>query len=527
VSSTGNERRELNSALLLALIFFALLVIHFPLIKLPYFWDEAGYYVPTAHDLLLTGSPIPHSTISNAHPPLVMAYLALCWKVVGFAPVVTRTAMLWMTAFALAGLFRLAQRITNVEVACASVLCTALYPVFFAQSSLAHLDLTAAGFTLWGLLAYVEKREMAVGAWFSLAVLSKETAILAPAGLIAWELLRTFRDRKQELPLASAFRVQSRLLFALLIPVLPLGLWYAFHYSRTGVVFGNEEFFRYNVQATMHPLRILLALLMRLWQSFGYMNLYLLTAAGVLAMWRPPLQDTQGERQRIAFDTQIAFLAVVLTYVIAMAVIGGAVLARYMLPVVPLVIVVFVSTLWRRVQLWRWVVAIVVLGFVVGLFVNPPYGFAPEDNLAYRDYIQLHQNAEHFLEARYPKASILTAWPASAEVSQPFLGYVTNSLRVVRIEDFRLEQLMSAAEMHSSFDIALVFSTKYDPPNSLLENWQVWQKIKARFFDYHRDVPPPVAAQILGGEIVYTETLHGQWIAVIETPHIEEAGLIQ
>ena len=112
--------------------FLALLALHFPLLRLPYFWDEAGYYVPAARDLLLTGSFIPHTTPSNAHPPLVMAWLALWWKIFGYAPIVTRTAMLAISAFALTGLFRLARRLANVDVAVASVICTALYPVFFA-----------------------------------------------------------------------------------------------------------------------------------------------------------------------------------------------------------------------------------------------------------------------------------------------------------------------------------------------------------------------------------------------------------
>jgi len=50
----------------------ALVALHAPLLRLPYFWDEAGYYVPAARDLLLTGSPVPHSTVSNAHPPLLL-----------------------------------------------------------------------------------------------------------------------------------------------------------------------------------------------------------------------------------------------------------------------------------------------------------------------------------------------------------------------------------------------------------------------------------------------------------------------
>ena len=154
--------------------------------------------------------------------------------------------------------------------------------------------------------------------------------------------------------------------------------------AKTGFVFGNPEFFRYNVEATLQPLRILLALLVRLWQTAGYFHLLMLTLAALFAMWLPPLRDQDGERPRIALDAQFAMLAVVVAYVLAMAMVGGAELARYMLPVVPLVILVCVSTLWRRVRLWRGVAAIVALMFVAGWFINPPYGFAPEDNLAYR-----------------------------------------------------------------------------------------------------------------------------------------------
>jgi 4-amino-4-deoxy-L-arabinose transferase-like glycosyltransferase len=514
------ESRRLHPALILFLLVLTLLVLHFPLLRLPYFWDEAGYYVPAARDLLLTGNLIPHSTISNAHPPLVMAYLAGCWKIVGYAPVVTRTAMLLVAAFTLLGIFRLARRVANTELAVASTIVCALYPVFFAQSSLVHLDLAAAGLTFWGLHAYVEDRRAATALWFSLAVLAKETAILAPLALVAWELVQPWFSRR----CGMADRQRGFRIFFLLIPLGPLSLWYAYHYARTGFVFGNPEFFRYNVEATLHPLRMLLAFLLRLWQTVGYQNLFLLTFAALLAMWRPPLSDEDGERPRIALETQFAFLAVGAAYLLTMAVVGGAALARYMLPVVPLVVIVCVSTLRRRVQYWRWVVAIVGLGFIAGWFTNPPYGFSLEDNLAYRDYVVLHENAEHFLEARYPMARALTAWPASDELTRPYLGYVTRPMRVVRIENFTVEQVMAASDLRSKFDVALVFSTKYQPPPLLLDRWPLWQAWKTRFFGYYRDLPPAAVAQILGGQLVYTENEHGQWVAVIEMEQVMEAG---
>ena len=174
----------LSPPVVFVVIFVFIFLLHLPLLRLPYFWDEAGYYIPAARDIFLTGSLIPHSTISNAHPPLVLIWLALWWKVVGYAPAVTRSAMVLFAAFALLGVFRLAERVANVKVAIASMLCTAFYPVFFAQSSLAQVDLAAAGFTFWGLAAYMEGQALRVAFWFALAGLAKETAILAPVALI-------------------------------------------------------------------------------------------------------------------------------------------------------------------------------------------------------------------------------------------------------------------------------------------------------------------------------------------------------
>jgi hypothetical protein len=510
-----------HPALVFAVIFAVIFVLHAPLLQLPYFWDEAGYYIPAARDLLLSGSLVPHG-ISNAHPPLVLAWIALWWKVVGYAPLVTRTAMLLVAAFSLSGFFRLAEVAANTEVAVASTLCTALYPVFFAQSSLAHVDLAAAGLTFWALRAYLEDRPVAVAIWFSLAVLAKETAILAPAALACWELLCLIAPKGNSISaLWTASDSRVRRIISLLVPILPLALWYVYHYARTGYVFGNPEFFRYNVAATLNPVRFLLALMLRLWQAFGYMHLWLLTIGMLLAMLLPPVKDHGVERKRIAIPVQMIFLVVVTAYVATMALIGGAVLARYLLPSVPLVILVAVSTLRRRLLYWPAVIAVVGLSFIVAWFWNPPYGFSPEDNLAYRDFVVLHQDAERFLEARYPMAHALTAWPASDELTHPFLGYVTRPVQVVRIEDFSLEEVLSAAEFRSHFEVALVFSTKYDPPRPLLSQWKAWDDLKHRYFGFHRDLPPAAITRILGGKIVFSDELKGQWVAVIEMEKVE------
>jgi hypothetical protein len=60
--------------------------------------------------------------------------------------------------------------------------------------------------------------------------------------------------------------------------------------------------------------------------------------------------------------------------------------------------------------------------------VNPAlWIFAVEDNLAYRDYVVLHQGCGQLLwnaVIARPRR-VLTAWPANDELTRPYLGYVT------------------------------------------------------------------------------------------------------
>jgi hypothetical protein len=499
--------------LLFALFFAGLMLLHAPLLRLPYFWDEAGYYIPAARDLYGSGALIPYSTPSNAHPPLVMAWLALAWRIAGYSALVTRTAMLALAAFSLLGLFRLSRAAANLSVALATVALASIYPVFFTQSSLAQVDLPAAGFTFWALLAFLEDRPWKHVLWFSLAALVKETAILAPMALFGWYLLLPLiRPRYPHLTPPAYRRLRA---FYFLLPLVPLACWFSYHHARTGFFFGNPEFFRYNVATTLNPLRIPLAFLMRLWQLFGYFGLYLLTLAGMLAMFRSPQADSGIPRPRIAAWKLAALASVVLAYLLFMSVVGGAVLARYLLPVVPLMILMWVSTLWRRVRYWKLVVGAIAIAFVAGLFSNPPYGFSLEDNLAYRDYIVMHAEASRFLAMRSPGARVLTAWPASDELTRPWLGYVSRPFHVIRIEDFTASQVQLAFGARDKFDAALVFSTKYQPSHALLEDWAAWQRLKERFFGYHRDLSPEEIARHLGGEVLFHKEANGQWIAVI------------
>src|SRR6202046_5678124 len=188
--------------MLYPLFFVAVYLSHFRLLRLPYFWDEAGYYIPAAWDFFRTGTLIPQTTLTNAHPPLPSILLAAWWHLSGYVISGTRTLVCMIAAAALLAVYKLAKDLTPTAVAAVTVILTAIYPVWFAQSTLAHADIFAAAFTLWGLAFYLNptsksprKNQLLAALLFSLAALSKETAIVTPAALALWEINLLVRNR--------------------------------------------------------------------------------------------------------------------------------------------------------------------------------------------------------------------------------------------------------------------------------------------------------------------------------------------
>jgi 4-amino-4-deoxy-L-arabinose transferase-like glycosyltransferase len=507
--SQTNEQPEFSFRRVYPLIFVIIFLLHAPLLRLPFFWDEAGFYVPAAYDLAHSHTLIARTTLDTGHPPLSAAYLALWFTISGWKPAVARVAMLLLAAFALTNVFMLARKLVGTGVAVATTIATAVYPIFFVQSSLTHADLMAAAFTLWGIRLYIEGRLWPSQLAFCLAVLSKETAVITPLAFAIWEIL-SHRD--------GSVRSRFQRAAISLIPVLPLLIWLLYHHHVTGRFFGNADFYQYNVTQTLSPLRFVLALVQRVWHIFGTINMLALTAATAVAMFFPPVADFSGDstvvRPRIAIPVQLQFGLIMLAHLLAFSLLGGALLTRYLLPVYPLVIMIGMSTLHRRISRWEWPAALMVIVFVLGLFFDPPYRFAPEDNLTYKEFVDLHFKAAKFLEQHEQNATILTAWPATDELTRPYLGYVKQSFPFAQVQDFTVEEMIKARQMRSKYQVAYLFSTKVDVPPMVRS--ELWEKLNRRFFGSHVDVSPELAAEFLHGKIVFLARSKAEWVAILE-----------
>jgi hypothetical protein len=500
--------------MVLPVIFAALYATHLSLLRLPYYWDEAGYYIPAAWDFFRTGSLIPITTLSNAHPPLPSIYLAAWWKLSGFVPEVTREAVLLVASFGLLGVWRLAQRVAGSgQVAFWTVLLTAVYPVWFAQSTLAQADIFAAAFTLWGLVYALpdrDRRPEVAALWFTAAVLSKETAIAVPltlAAIAAIEAVRSSPPQKLSCWKETAWLAGC---------VLPLIAWYGWHYAKTGYVFGNPEFLKYNAEANFAPVRFLAAFGHRILHLTAHMNMFVPSLLTLAALMLNPRPDRDGrERPHISTMVLGRIFFIVLANSVLFSVLGGALLTRYLLPMYPLVLLVAVSTFSYRVPLWQTLAALSAAAFVAGLFINPPYRFAPEDNLEYARVIRLHMAGIAQLNKQFPGSTVLSAWPVTDELTKPELGYVKAPYQVYKLEDFTAEQIDRAADDPGGYSSALVFSTKYDPSSMLLSLGTRSEALDKRYFGLHHDLPPEAIAVRLHGTLVWQRNDHNQWIALL------------
>jgi len=495
-------------------IFAALYLSHFSLLRLPYYWDEAGYYIPAAWDFFRTGSLIPITTMSNAHPPLPSVYLALWWKLSGFYPEVTREAVLMVASVGLLAVWRLAQRASGSgQVAFWTVTLTALYPIWFAQSTLAQADIFAAAFTLWGMVYALpdgDRNPVIAALWFTAAVLSKETAIVVPLTLAVIAVVEGFRSTQ---PQRKSRWIEAAWFVSC---ALPLIAWYGWHFVKTGFVFGNPAFLKYNAEANLEPTRFLAAFGHRLLHLTAHMNMFVPSLLTLAALMLNPRLDAEGqERPRISTPVLWRIFFVLLANTVLFSVLGGALLTRYLLPMYPLVLLVAVSTFARRVPYWQALAVLSAAAFIAGLFINPPYRFAPEDNLEYARVIRLHVAGIAQLNKRYPGSTVLSAWPVTDELTKPELGYVKTPYQVYRLEDFTSEQIDRAADDPGGYSTALVFSTKYDPPSLLLSLGPKSEAIDQKYFGLHHDLPPEAIALRLHGTLNWQREDHAQWIALI------------
>ena len=487
--SRKKTNRKTSSIVIFFLAFTALLFgMHLPYLSLPYFWDELGQYIPASLDIFQFGAWIPRTAMPNVHPPAVMAYLALVWKIFGYSIPAARAAMLVVAAFGLLFSFLLAIRLSRKTAgapAFAAIIFLIATPLFYTQSMMAQLDMPAMTFTALALLLFLDDRWAACAAACTVLVLVKETGISTPLVFGAWLWIR---DRKR----------REALYF--LAPAIALGLWLLALHQATGHWLGNPEFARYNVADSVEPLHIFGTVYRRLYILFIADGLFI----GTIALWIGR-RVLRGREWNLAFTVAGAQLVLVTIF-------GGASLDRYVLPVFPVLYAAMAAAGSVYRPRWRWITQAAMTGtLALGWVWNPPYPFALENNLSMVDFVSLQQKAANYVEDYAKGKRVASAWPFTDAIKRPEYGYVQRPIPITRAADFTPESL---AELRTvDLDMLVVFSRTWEPKGGALD----YKWVRDYLRDHWNYRPQATSEEIragLGFVPVVRWERGGQWIEI-------------
>jgi 4-amino-4-deoxy-L-arabinose transferase-like glycosyltransferase len=436
--------RPASYAVVFAVIASFLILAHSPLLWLPFFWDEAGQFIPAALDLYHAGSWIPTSVVPNIHPPGVMAWLAGFWTVFGYSIAGTRIAMLLIASLGAMATFLLSIELARGSTgapAFSTLTFLCISPLFFAQSLMAQLDMPAMCFTTLALLLFLQNRFRDSALACVALVLVKETGAVIPLVFGLWLLIERRREARSKLRPALWF----------LLPFAALLIWLVALRHSTGSWFGNPGFGDYNTVYTLDPARFLFALVRRFYYVFISTGHIFGTAILIYAFRRVPI--LHGRAWRIAG-------IVVAAHLFAVSLFGGAVLERYLLPVLPIVYSAFAVALRALLPGPRKLaLAAIVLALLAANVINPPYPYPWENNLSFIAFVQLEQSAATAVDLHAGR--IATAFPVSNGLRRPELGFVDFPHSVIEMAGFTapdVERLRTEDP-----EMVLVFTRIWDP----------------------------------------------------------------
>jgi hypothetical protein len=315
-----------------------------------------------------------------------------------------------------------------------------------------------------------------------------------------------------------------------------LGAWLLYLRHVTGHLLGDPGFAHYNVGYALNPVRASFALLRRLYFLFFADFRWVGAVAIVIALKVRGIGDTPTDfrngstfdrvecppipRRRGVFQTPAWRLVALFAgaHVLLVSLLGGAALERYLVPVLPLLYCAVATALATLRRAWRPVAVVgMMAGLVAGMFVNPPFPFPYENNLAMTDFVDLQVAAAHFVEQHYPGAAVYTAWPLTAALRRPEFGYVEHPLRAVETSDLHESTLRALASAHP--DVLILYSRTWEPEWGVLRFPAVGAFLR-RYYEFEPEMTPAEAKSELGLDPVMRWTSRGQWVEVLARPRI-------
>jgi hypothetical protein len=147
---------------------------------------------------------------------------------------------------------------------------------------------------------------------------------------------------------------------------------------------------------------------------------------------------------------------------------------------------------------------------VAGWFVNPPFPFPLENNLAVVDFVDLQHEAAQYLESNLSGRRVASVWPFTAAIRNPDFGYVQARVPTLRTQGLHLGEFQALPLTEQ--DLIVTYSRGQTPPGYILNN-ATMRGWFAPFIDLQ---PEATSAELfrLGYQARARWERKGQWIQI-------------
>ncbi len=432
---------------------FILIMIVFFFLKLedcylPYYWDELGVYSQASlymydHTPSLLPGSLP-DVLSRGHPLLFMFVYACFFKLFGTSLVGAHIFTCLISILFLGIAYQIGKRFFSADIALLSVILMTVQPLFFAQAVFVLPEIMLGVFSLLSIYFYLDKKLWTSSLYASLALLTKETAIVLPIVMLLMEVIRFYRKE-------LTFRQLISSLLIIFIPFYVFGLFIIIQRIQNGWFF-----YPYHTGfISFDPSSIY-------WRLTGYLNfifirqgritwLIVISVFTVVAIFRHKTQLRQTILKKWQeFPPHYFVFATLFIYVLG--ILGYSALnfplQRYVLLIYPVFTLLIVWMVFRLVKEKKIFAYPIVLALAtINLFYMKSPGKMVENDMAYKDLLTIQVEICRYFDTPELKAKTLASdFPVTPSFFDPRLGYVTQT-------DFRLTGISDELDPEADYYI--------------------------------------------------------------------------
>ncbi len=415
--------------LVAAVLTFALLAFLVAPLSTPYWWDAGAVYAPGAKWLLDHGFDARPGTfpsdLSRGHAPLFYLLLAGAFRILGPGPVAGHVLSFGFAWMAVLFTYALGRRLFGWRAGAVGAALLLTTPLFLTMASEALPEIALTALTAASFHALARGRVVESALWGTLLVLVKETGVACPLAIAGAVLVEGIRS--------GARREGARLAAVALVPVFVLAAFFLAQKRAEGWFFLPYHTDLFHERHSI--LEQLGNVALSVFVTDGQIVAVLATVA--LAVWRRGAALGPWDKAHREVLTAFALYAVMNLGFFAKMFF----LERYVLPMHVCVVVVCGGLLAPHIAASTRArlpgLAAVVLSIGVALSSRSAGSdmASGETTFRYLHAVHAYSTLYRHLEAAGGDPVVLTDWPVTDELREPFLGWVSRPFRCVHVSE--------------------------------------------------------------------------------------------